>query len=50
MLAPACLVAAGESVVHQGVQARIGYRKDVAAATTVAAIRTAKFFVFFMAE
>jgi hypothetical protein len=48
MLAAACLVAAGESVVHQGIQTGVGYRENMAAAPTVTAVGAAEFFVFFM--
>ena len=50
VLSPARLMAAGESVIHQGVQAGVGYRENMAAAPTITAVGTAKFLVLFMAE
>ena len=50
VLAAFGLVAFGETVVHQGVQARVRHSKHMAAAATVAAVGSAKFFVFLMTK
>jgi DNA-binding FadR family transcriptional regulator len=43
-------VAAGETVIHQSIEAGIGHRVHMAATSAIAAIGAAEFFVFFVAK